>query len=276
MKDEAIDDIKTDGLDIDKMTDEQIDKGIEDGFGEKEKETPAESSTEKETEQETSPASEGEEGGQPSNTPDEDKPVPFHKHPRFKEVISEKNELKDEVNVLKGRLDERETMQGEQPKPVPAWFSKLYGDDNEAWQAYSQANAVERKSMKDEILTEIRTDQQTQTEVQQKTDKEANDYVDSSLEALKADGKKFDKNGLLKVMKEYPTTDSSGNLDFNKGFQLYEKLTEAKKDPEKDKARKELADKTTPESKPEGKEKPFGTSVNLRNRSFTSLAAGKD
>ena len=49
MKDEAIDDIQTDGLDVDKMTNEEVDKGIKEGFGEKEKETPAESSPEEKT-----------------------------------------------------------------------------------------------------------------------------------------------------------------------------------------------------------------------------------
>lgn len=209
----------------------------------------------------------------PKNTPDENKLLPFNNHPRFKQLTKENRELKEykakaeeQQEENSRRLSEIENRQKVADEPQPEWFA---GDDKE-WKEFQTKQIEDRTSFKKEIIAEVKPVKEA------KEDWDA--WVDTQVQGLTDEGKKFNRNELLKVMVDYQPTDSDGNLDFQKGFNLYQKLSakaEAKpKEKEigdKDK-RKAIASKTTPSSKPEGNEKPFGTTQNLRHRSFTSLA----
>ncbi len=205
-----------------------------------EKETPADSPTEKETDK--TPAPQGEE------TAVEDKPKPFHLEPRFKALVQEKNDLREEVDKLKEQVSEPiKTSEGDSQAPTAQW-SRLYGDDKDTWENYQQLSSQEKQEWKDEIKEEWR---QEQTQQQEKADADVR-QVDVELQNLKDEGKKFDQNELLKTAEDYPIMDSQGNRDWQKTYQMHELMQESKKDPVKDANRKQVAADTasTPAGEP--------------------------
>lgn len=52
------------------------------------------------------------------SSPQQDEKVPFHQHPRFKELIEEKNSLKEELNMLKSLIEKDKPVQEETIQPV--------------------------------------------------------------------------------------------------------------------------------------------------------------
>jgi len=230
---EFFDDIPTDG---------------EDPFADtEEKDTPADSSPETKPETEESPSQEGEtedtepESGEESedNTPDE--PVPFHKHPKWAEIYNQNKELKSTVEDLQTQMTQRQQIQQEMQRPtsVPDWFRRLYGDDQETYRLYQQDQVNNRQSIKDEIRREFQEEQQQVVQQQ----KQWEDWVESELNIMKADGLKFDRNRLIKIALDYQPSDQNGNIDLRKAHQIM-MMQEGKKDTEQIKARKKVANVT--------------------------------
>ena len=121
--------------------------------------------------------------------------------------------------------------------------------------------------MKKEILEE-----QKELANQQADDaKHWQKWVVDETTKLKAEGLEFDENKLHKVISDYAPTDSDGNLDFKKGYDIYKAL-EGEPDTAKSDARKELADTATATTtKGEPSKKDYQTSHSLKG-SMTSLS----
>jgi hypothetical protein len=212
----------------------------------------------------------------PEDKPEEDAPavgdvpaednLPFHKHPRWIERENELNELKEREEEMARELAELRTSRDSHvATDIPPWFSELYGDNQTAWEKYSEHEQARTEEIKASILSH-------QQEEEMRAQKEAehwNKWVDNQIEDLASEGKKFDRNKLIKVMLDYSPTDANNNLDFDKGYSIYEAL-EGKPDTAKSEARKQLADTTTV-TKGETPKKDFLTPAELRNRSWGSL-----
>jgi hypothetical protein len=229
-------------------------------------ETPAASSAEKDK-AESDPSHEGE------NTHGDDK-TPLHKDERFKEVIRDRNEAREEAKRLRQEMDDfkatvtKEISAVKEPEDasVPSWFSDIYGDNKEAYQKYASHQAEERAQIKEEI----RAEQRAQVEHGQKEVERWNGWVDKNLQDLRDEGEKFDKNELMKFLLEYRPTDDRGNIDFHKGLKLMQSMKPADKSLE---SRKRLASKTTSEADPDSKDDGVMTSQKLRNLSFKDLVS---
>lgn len=171
-----------------------------------------------------------------SHDEDEDK-LPFHKHPRFKEVIEERNELKKQVEELNQKVDEKfASIKNSGKKEIPSWFSRLYGDDEIAYEEYNKADQIRKEEIKKEIREEFEKAQKKEEE----DTKKWVDWVKQSVQELKDEGKKFDKNALLKIMTDYKPTDDNGNLDFHRGYEILQAI--GKKDSDKITEKKKIAD----------------------------------
>jgi len=238
------------------------------------KETSQDSPPKEETEEEKSPSSQGEEQSEEEskeesaddskedtedNTEDETK-LPFHKHPRW---IEREKKWKNEIKTLKQENKETlkealESIKPQEPKTIPRWFKGIYGDDQEMWNEYQSGRASERQSIKKEILDE----QKATVEKQATEQKKADDWINDEIAKLKADGKKFNRNELLKVALDYRATDAQGNIDFEKSFEIMEVLK--KKNPKKSKALKKLADSTVSGKDTETTPKSYKTPEDLK------------
>ena len=133
MEDNVLTNAELDGQSLDTLEDIFVEQ--ESAFetkpaeeGEKENENSAESSTET-NENGKEPSQEGE--PEKDNTPMEEN-LPFHKHPRFKEIIEENNKLKDEIAKVREDVSHQfEEIKKPQADVIPESFKKLYGDSPE-------------------------------------------------------------------------------------------------------------------------------------------------
>lgn len=58
--------------------------------------------------------------------------LPFHKHPRFKEIIEENKKFKDEIEQMKQDVSHQfEEIKKPLIDEIPESFKKLYGDSPE-------------------------------------------------------------------------------------------------------------------------------------------------
>lgn len=196
--------------------------------------------------------------------------LPFHKHPRWKALNEENQQLKETVeqqNERLKKLEEKPIKPNESEEKIPDWFTKTYGDDPEEWAKYKNMSTEMKKQVKDEILNEIKQAETSEKETVTKWEK----WIDSNLQALEDDGKIFDRNELLKVLDEYRPTDSKGNLDFNKAYEILalKKQKDDEEQKKKNEAKKKVAAQTIDNGKPINNSKEsFKTPADLRGKSF--------
>jgi hypothetical protein len=204
------------------------------------------------------------------STPEKD--IPFHKHPRWIEREREAEELRAKVEEDQRIIAELKSFKEEiaQKLPhdsvVPDWFQELYGNNQVAWQKYSEYDKQQREQIKRDIIAE---QEQARSQIAEESNR-WNKWVDTEIDKLSSDGAKFDKNKLIKVMLDYRPTDENNNFDFKAGLKIYQALEG--NDNSASQARKELADTTTrSSSRGEPKKKDYMTPADLRNRSWMSL-----
>lgn len=235
----------------------------QDAFGSQGEETPSDSPAEKE--QVKVEPKEGD------NTPVE-KELPFHQNPRWIERENELKTLREKSEIYEKDLAElkqfkEQASQKKSDTKVPEWFSTLYGDNLEAWEKYSEHSKNEREEMKREILEA----QQQEVVKAQEQEKYWNNWVEGEMVKLETRGYKFDRNELAQVILKTRPTDSSGNLDFEAGYETYIARKGPAVNPQQSQARKQVADSVTRSSRGEPTPKDYMTSNELRNKSWSQL-----
>jgi len=216
-----------------------------------------------ETKTEETPAPE-ENKSQAEETIDGEK-KPFNQDPRWKE--REEN--------WKNRFNEQETRHTEainelrklvekgadKPKPngggdealeeIPAWFN----GDQEQWNQFSDWNKGLVAKAEKNIEERMRSQQ---TEEQTKI-KDATDYMSSQIDEIEAnkdlnpEGKKIDRNKLLKFTLDNEIVDTKGRWNYKVAYKLMSNSQPTKKDTENKQDRKNLAAATGTEHKTEDK-----------------------
>ena len=237
---------------------------------EQETDTPAESATEDNQVSTDSPSQEGEteEEATPSKeTPDETN-KDFHKNPRFKELVEEKNRWKaqaEELARLKVEVEQIRSQPQDNEPSIPEWFKGLYGDDADRWNDYSQY----QKSQRDQVKQELLLEQQQKIQQQQQQVTRWEEYSNDSMDKLEAAGKEFDRKELKSFVEKWAPVDQYGNYDYSKGYEL---MTMAKApNPEKSKARKDIADISSSNSSVSNQSKDFMTAQDLSGKSVWDL-----
>ena len=284
-----------DGVKIEGLSDEELDKQLNENLGvvddEVEKEevkedkvvdekkevekTTEESSTEKKSNEDNSPSSRGEEDEEKSksdNTEDEKKKnVPFHKHPRFQKLIKDKKELEEKNKEYEERLRKLENPRVDEELPqIPVWFA---GDEND-WKIYIQ----EQREKEEKLVSEAINKFNKQIQEKENKVKEMENWVDEEIDKLQNDPdiEEFNRNELLKIMTDYKPTDENGNLDFEKGYKLMVQLKKNKQEEMSEKRREEINAKkkiiSTDKSTGSGNDEPkLVTAEDIRHKSFGQL-----
>lgn len=220
---------------------------------------------EKDTQSDPPPEKEPETGEPAQGDSTEEKPLPFHEHPRWKERETELKELREQRDADARAIAELKDRIKPSDVEIPEKFVKLYGDNPDAYKAYREFENERKELIKQELQQEL--EQKAQKEQEQAA--HWTKWVDEQIADLKAEGKTFDENELKKTMVDFKPTDGNGNLDFKAGFRIYEALH--KDDGARSRARKELADTTTRATPGEKKVKDYMTPNDLRHRSWGSL-----
>lgn len=144
--------------------------------------------------------------------------VPFHEHPRWKEVYSKAqrvDELERRLTDLTARLSQA------QPAPEDEWQPKTWSE-------------VKQKILQDavnQVFTELRTQQETVSSQTQQEDR----ALDEALVSLKAEKGDFDQKRLLETAWKYQVGDLS------KAYEIMQLEGEAEKRGEKQALRKKAA-----------------------------------
>lgn len=176
---------------------------------------------------------------------EEEEQVPFHKNPRFKQLVDEKNDLKSEVVELKAQIDKLSEEKGSQPEDVkpPKWWTNMYGDgedSEEAWKEKQLQDKAEREQLRDQIKQDLLNEQKAKEDAFKSNEQWLNDQLNELTES----GAKFDKNELFAVIDEFQPTREDGKYDFKKAYRILELQKKAEITP-KANARKKLADDTS-------------------------------
>lgn len=212
------------------------------------------------TEEKTNEEKEDGEGSEPKKTPEEFKGT-FHTHPRW---IAREKKLKEyeerdrareaELAELRGKLDivsdsiasARQAQEDGEEVKIPEWFVTLYGEDEEAYLKYLEAEEARLADFEEKAIKRIET--RRETAAREAEEREAADlkWVDDSLDALrtelqedqledfdtmsKEDQESFTRD-VLRIVRDYTPTDEDGNIDFRKAYNILqnEKAAEAAK-----------------------------------------------
>jgi hypothetical protein len=198
--------------------------------------------------------------------------LPFHKHPRFKALVDEKNSYKAKLEELEKFKEETETkLKSIETKPdnsdIPIWFVEVFGENPEAWTKYQEQNNTDREALKAEMLAELK---QSSTK-EEESIVEGKKYIDDQIELIKEKGITFDRNALMKAMNDAPIFDKDGNLDFITKAELLE--LKGKKDPEKKTIIKKKISEDGTQSGDEQKPRTYKTPEEVRGMSWNSMGA---
>ena len=259
----------------------RIDPNAEDH---EEKDTPPESPAEKETEEDETESSPEEKGKDESPDPKKDEEPAvfqaFHKHPRWialNQELDSLREFKEQAAPLLERLGKSKP--AEENVEIPEWFQELFGDNANAWKKYRAYNATERQQLRQEILTEIKSESTKATQAADKWVKRVDDEI-SNLEAdpevvaeLKKLNLKFNRNEVLKAANDYRPTGEDGQISIRLAYNLWKSLRNQSKPDEKKSSdeKKKIADKTMGKSAEESTKKNYKTSADLAGKSFRDL-----
>lgn len=256
---------------------------------EEEKDTPADSSTE-DNQNDNEPSQEGgdkseakddkkddkKDKADDENTLDE-KPEPFHKHPRWKKMQDENKDLRSELDDMNTTVDEiKDSQQPQGQTQLPDWWIKLAGSDDvsrSAYEGFTQQTKVTRDELREELIAE----QEANLEEQQSEKQYWDSWVEEEVQTLKDSGKVFDKNELIKIAMEYQPTDDEGGISLTKAYDILslKKLEKDGKGKDKSDARKKIASDTTSDG--QGEQTPSNTidPQELRGKSFSALVQEK-
>ncbi|MDH4127321.1 MAG: hypothetical protein OEV44_01110 [Spirochaetota bacterium] len=223
---------------------------------------------EKEEEIETS------EDSQSEKKEEEEKELPFHEHPRFKELIEEKNSANERADKTSRELEKlREETESKfselkesqsKTTTIPNWFTELYGENEVAYAKYQEQDKATREDIKREIREEFKREE----EEKKNSIKKWENRIEEQLKELEDSGEKFDKNELKKLMEENPTYTQDGEFNFREKLELL-KLRNSK-DPKKVKARKEIVDDDG-KSKAEPADKKWFTPADMKGKGWDGL-----
>jgi hypothetical protein len=214
----------------------------------------------------------------------EDDDVPFHKHPRFKELIKSNKELQEQNELLATKIEEINTglKKGETTNTnvspadskLLSTFEQLYGtNDPNAFNLWKQATIEAVGYNEDKVIEKYEKKlEERKANEQKELDKWkgwVNERVDEVIESKEVLPEERDE--LLKVMEDYKPTYAEGNLNFHKGAELLKLFKQFK--PNTSKERKKLAGQISSNSSSEtSNDNSVQSNVSLRHKSFSELA----
>ena len=138
---------------------------------------------------------------------DADKNTPFHEHPRWKEIIKERKELRSsqkEWEKEKQELNDR----------IAKLESKPLSDD--------ELEAMTPKEIQEYTRKELEKETKLKQEISEREKAEADRYIEESLSDIKDAWFDFDENKLLTIAEKYT------QWDIEKAFDLYQQLEQTK------------------------------------------------
>ena len=209
------------------------------GFGKEETTTESQPETvekPQEAEEESAPSQEGEE--QPevqeepkTETPTETKEIPFNKHPRFKRIYKELQELRAWKEEMQKQPQEQPKAERtvEKPRMSPE-FVRLFGENEEAWETWQAMRQAEKAEVLREaeerakaVLESERAQARQQEEITERVVEMVEDrFLDlgESIGIDLSDPKSTERNQILDICDKYQLFDENGIPNIEKANEL--------------------------------------------------------
>jgi hypothetical protein len=221
---------------------------------------PAEMETPKESPTETNQTDESSDSSAEDKKQDVKAEVPFHEHPRFKELIEEKNTLKSELQELRSfkeqtqPLIERFTPKDEITPPA------YWGGDADSYKLFLEDQRRLAQEAEERAVQRIKAER----EGEDKRIRDANEWFEKSVSDIESSGFKVDRNKLLKTAMDFDLVDTLGRWNYKAAAEILKRddkpidLTE----------KKQVAASATSEATPERKPKDYLTPGILRRKGW--------
>lgn len=226
-----------------------------------------------ENQQEETPSSEEQEDLTEESVPEvesseeltsEKKPLPFHKHPRFRRMIKENKELKgqlQELTSLMGEIKEsaqKNSHSQQEASVVPPEFQRIFGDDYEAYKLMAQMTQSQAKEIAEKIVAEQLSAIEQEENKEQQFHNEFVEWAEEQLGILSDElgvdltsPDSTERNQILDICEKYGVLDHEGRYDFRAANALRIKLYPKKKVSEERKKIAANTDQTLNESSSE-------------------------
>lgn len=161
-----------------------------------------------------------------------DKPLPFHKHPKWIRANRENQELRSMLEETKGLLEQMaQQKKANEPVTVPEEYQNVFGDDVDAFQ---KMVLLARKEAQEAALKTIETRELSQREAQQKEQQEQAKFLEwanQEFEELSSDAgvdlTKSDnpiRNKMLDLVEENNLYTADGNPNLRAALKLHKLL----------------------------------------------------
>ena len=248
-------------------------------------ESPSQEGEEDKSNSDDNPVDASEDADKSKETPDENKDIPFHMHPRWKEkdekIARLEKALEEQTNSMgemkTGIDDIRQNLASKEPSEQYQVFKELFdngslGDDqlNQAWEKFQKL--VPQQSVNvDELKQSLRQELAKEQEEKKSQEQALIEWSRQQIQELKDEGKTFDENKLLKVIEKYSPTNGQGHTDFNKAYELLKLEEKALQDNSKLKAKKQIASRSSSDSSAEPKKDDFVTPADLEGKDWTEF-----
>ena len=175
------------------------------------------------------------------NIPDETNNLPFNKHPRFKEVIEEKNYFKERTERLEAQIQQlQETVKPltEAAKPaeqvkIPKFLADVYGEDPEVYAEFVN----EQRRIAQAVLDERSRQEQQEREQYQTAKQKEEAYISEQFKIIedqhgvRLDPGTSERNEFTKFYIENPISkfDDEGKpvYDIVGGYNLFKRIKAA-------------------------------------------------
>ena len=237
------------------------------------------------TAEETAAASQAEKDNQEGDTHSQaggntadDKDIPFHEHPRWKQREEEwtgrfneqetrhQSELKEAIEGIRKEFGEKRDANAEQTA-IPGWF----GGSKEQWDAYRKDRDAELKSAGEAAVKAARESINSEQQASTKAVEDATKFMQLEISAIEADkalnptGAKINEataKQLLQTVLDNELIDSKGRWNYRAGWKMLNSHAKTAHAPNKEK--KEVAASTTSESRAEEKPKAYKSSADFK------------
>lgn len=176
-----------------------------------------------------------------ANTPDENNNLPFNKHPRFKEIVDEKNYFRERTEALEAKIQQLQdtvTPLTQASKPtetvkIPKFFADVYGEDPEAYAEFLSVQRQEaQRVVEEQRQAEAREREQAQTQRQREEQ-----YISEQFKAIedkygdRLEQGTSERNEFVKFYTENPISkfDQNGRpvYDLVAGYDLFKRIKQA-------------------------------------------------
>lgn len=210
--------------------------------------------------------------------PAEEKEVPFHKHPRWKRLTAELEELRS----FKEEQEKKAKEVSEKPVPapisqVPPQYQKLFGDDVDAYNEWRSVLKEEARHEAEQVIQERyekeRQEEQRKKEAEIKAVSWAEDQFQELTDELGVDftdKSSSERNQILDICEEYGLFTPEGFPNIRAANNLRSKLFPVV-EPEEVEEKKKIVSKTNAKSNVVKTEPDVWTPSSLRKKSMAQF-----